>query len=174
MKELLAELAMVEGEITRLESQIRHLQTDLDREKEMTRDSKSKQWKSGTLDNPHHLSSSALLPPNPNPTIKGFSEKKTFESKALHFISKAIKGDYNLSDFSIHEKLKNSRGFPDQKENHFHEVGFQERLTRKSGMLKPASPLRDPRHKTPKVRKLNACPFDVPKYVYTYVLIVCS
>lgn len=148
---------MVETEIIRLESQISHLQTNLAQEKKVTRETKSVKWKDAAILNNTHTSSSSSsseLPPNPKPSlIKGFGENMAFETKALHFISKAIKGDYNLSDFSIHEKLKSSRAsFPEQKENHFnHEVGFQERLSRKSGILKPPSPFRDSRHKTPKV-----------------------
>lgn len=164
MKELLTELAMVETEIIRLESQISHLQTDLAKEKKVTRESKSVKWKDATtLNNTHISSSSSELPPNPKPSlIKGFSENMVFESKALHFISKAIKGDYNLSDFSIHEKLKSSRAsFPEQKENHFNHVGFQERMSRKSGILKPPSPFRDPRHKTPKVSHFIKIRYDI-------------
>lgn len=79
-------------------------------------------------------------------------EKMAFETKALHFISKAIKGDYNLNDFTVSDKMGSSRLFPDLKEYQFNEeVKFQERLPRKSGMLKSPSPLRDPRHPSPKV-----------------------
>ncbi|KAA8550359.1 hypothetical protein F0562_002043 [Nyssa sinensis] len=166
MKELLAELAMVEDEITRLESQISQLQTDLNNEKEVTKESKSKQWQHGSLSNPY-----SLLSPNPNPTKKGgvgANERMTFETKALHFISKAIKGDYDLNDFSINERLRNSRAFFDQKENHLHNmVGFQERVSRKSGMLKPSSPLREPRHPTPKKERNVEIPLDLPPKALT-------
>ncbi|KAL1811174.1 hypothetical protein ACET3Z_021239 [Daucus carota] len=172
VKELLTELAMVETEIIRLESQISHLKTDLAQEKKVTRESKSVKWKDAAiLNNTHVSSSSSELPPNPKPSvIKGFTENIAFETKALHFISKAIKGDYNLSDFSIHEKLKSSRAsFPEQKENHFnHEVGFQERMSKKSGILKPPSPFRDPRHKTPKKERNQDMANELPpKYVST-------
>jgi hypothetical protein len=84
--------------------------------------------------------------------IKGVQDKMAFETKALHFISKAIKGDYNLNDFNPNEKIGASRVFSDQKENHFHEeVKFQDRVPKKSGILKAPSPLRDPRHPSPKV-----------------------
>lgn len=157
---------MVETEIIRLESQISHLQTNLAQEKKVTRETKSVKWKDATILNSTHTSSSSSLselPPSSKPSlIKGFGENMAFETKALHFISKAIKGDYNLSDFSIHEKLKSSRAsFPEQKENHFnHEVGFQERLSRKSGILKPPSPFRDSRHKTPKVNHFIRIEYD--------------
>ncbi|KAL8115530.1 hypothetical protein AgCh_022144 [Apium graveolens] len=175
MKELLTELAMVETEIIRLESQISHLQTNLAQEKKVTRETKSVKWKDAAiLKNTHTSSSSSSsseLPPNPKPSlIKGFGENMAFETKALHFISKAIKGDYNLSDFNIHEKLKSSRAsFTEQKENHLnHEGGFQERMSRKSGILKPPSPFRDSRHKTPKKERNQEMATELPpKYVST-------
>ena len=150
MKELLAELAMVDDEIGRLESQISHLQTELNHEKEATKESKYKQWLEGNQ-NPYRYSS---LPPFSNSLIKGVNERMSVETKTLHFISKAIKGDYDLNDFYINERLRSSRAFPsDQKENHIHGTdGFQEKVSRKSAILKPPSPLREPRHPTPKVR----------------------
>ena len=149
MKQLLTELAMVEGEIARLEGQISELQNSLKLEQEVTEESKSKQWKHGTLsDRVGHSS----LTTNTNPINRGGNEMMGYETKALHFISKAIKGDYNLNDFTVAEKLGNSRGFADQKENLLHEAAkFQDRVPRKSGMIKPASPLREPRHSSPKV-----------------------
>ena len=149
MKQLLTELAMVEGEIARLEGQISELQNSLKLEQEVTEESKSKQWKHGTLsDRVGHSSPTT----NTNPINRGGNEMMGYETKALHFISKAIKGDYNLNDFTVAEKLGNSRGFADQKENLLHEAAkFQDRVPRKSGMIKPASPLREPRHSSPKV-----------------------
>lgn len=155
VKELLAELAMVQGEIKRLEGQISHLQLGLKNEQEITKETKSKQWQPASLSNlqGHSTYMANISSPLIN---KVGNEKVAFETKALHFISKAIKGDYNLSDFSVNEqKMRNSKVvFVDQKENQFQqqqEVKFQDRVPRKSGMIKPASPLRDPRHPTPKV-----------------------
>ncbi|XWS53308.1 hypothetical protein CRYUN_Cryun11dG0145900 [Craigia yunnanensis] len=152
MKELLAELAMVEGEIARLESQISQLQLGLKQEQEVTKETKLKQWQHGSLmSNLQGLPSSTS---NQNPIKQGGQEKMTFETKALHFISKAIKGDYTLSDFSLNERMGNSRVLSDQKENQYQgEVKFQERIPRKSGLLKAPSPLRDPRHPSPKPRE---------------------
>ncbi|CAK7332265.1 unnamed protein product [Dovyalis caffra] len=132
MKELLAELAMVEGEIARLEGQISQLQLGLKHEEVITKDAKSKQLQpaAGTLSNLQgHLSNTA----NPSPFfIKGVQEKMAFETKALHFISKAIKGDYILNDFNPNEKMGASKVFSDQKENHFHEEAkFQDRVPKK-------------------------------------------
>lgn len=148
-KGLLAELAMVEDEIARLEGQISRLQNSLKHEQEGSKDSQSKQWRHGSLSNLLHHSSVATH--EPSPINKGGNEMIAYETKALHFISKAIKGDYNLNNFSLAERLGNSR-FDDQKENHFQDAAkFQDKVPRKSGFLKPASPLRDPRHPSPKV-----------------------
>lgn len=148
-KGLLAELAMVEDEIARLEGQISRLQNSLKHELEGSKDSHSKQWRHGSLSNLLHHSS--VDTHEPSPINKGGNEMIAYETKALHFISKAIKGDYNLNNFSLAEKLGNSR-FDDQKENHFQDAAkFQDKVPRKSGFLKPASPLRDPRHPSPKV-----------------------
>lgn len=149
MKELLAELAMVEDEIARLEGQISQLQSSLEHEQEIIKDSQSKvQWQRGSLSHPRHHPS---LTTKPNSIYKGGNEIMAYETKALHFISKAIKGDYGLNDFTVSEKLGNR--FDDQKENPYQEAAkFQDKVVpRKSGMLKPSSPLRDPRHPSPKV-----------------------
>ncbi|MBA0788645.1 hypothetical protein Gotri_000024 [Gossypium trilobum] len=136
---------MVEGEIARLESQISQLRLDLKQEKEAT---KAKQWQPGSLMS--YLQGHPSTTSNPNPIKQGGQEKVVFETKALHFISKAIKGDYTLSDFSLNERM-DSRLLSEQKENQFQgEVKFQERVPRKSSLLKAASPLRDPRHPSPK------------------------
>lgn len=149
MKELLAELATVEDEITRLESRISSLQTELNREKEVTKEAKSKEagQRREIPDSPFRPSTLVM-----NPSTKGYNEKISFETKALHFISKAIKGDYNLSDFSIHDRLRSMSAFSNRKENHpGEEVEYQEKTPSKSGILKSPSPFRDPRHQTPKV-----------------------
>lgn len=156
MKELLAELGMVENEINRLESQISQLQADMKLEKEATAEAKSKQLKQPASQNMNpdldHYEQS--LPPHPKEGNKQLKEKVSFETKALHFISKAIKGDYNLSDFSVSDKALNSRIFSDQKENQVQEQSEAHRNkgSKKSGMLIPASPMREPRHPTPSRR----------------------
>lgn len=153
MKELLAELAMVEGEIERLEGQISKLKLGLKQEQEVNKESKSKQWRYGSPLRPGpggHSSSFTF----PSPMHNGVhSDRMAYETKTLHFISKAIKGDYNLNDFSLNERRgMNFKAFGDQKENYFHEeVKIQERVPRKTGMLKPASPMRDPRNPSPRV-----------------------
>lgn len=162
MRELLTELVMVEGEIARLESQISQLQAGLKREQEVTKESKSKTWNQGNLmsnSNYNYLSNSTIT--NPSNSVQRSSssvhERMAFETKALHFISKAIKGDYNLNDFSLNEKTGFSKNSVEQKENSFQEdVKFHERISRKNGALKPPSPMRDPRHPSPKVCT-NSC-----------------
>ncbi|XVF46298.1 hypothetical protein PTKIN_Ptkin03bG0016700 [Pterospermum kingtungense] len=124
MKELLAELAMVEGEIGRLETQISQLQLGLKQEQEVTKETKSKQWKPGSL-----MSNLQGLPSINQSPLKQFRQEK---------------------------RMGNSRVLvSDQKENQYQgEVrSLQERIPRKSGLLKPPSPLRDPRYPTPKPRE---------------------
>lgn len=145
MKELLTELDMVENEIVRLESQISLLQSEVKNEKELN----SMQWQ--LRENPKYN--------NGNTSRRRSNEKTMFEAKGLHFISKAIKGDYNLSEFRKNEKGKNPKGFSDHKENNFHdETGILcDKVSKRSGMLKPASPFRNIRHPTPtpRVRSQN-------------------
>ncbi|PIN00116.1 hypothetical protein CDL12_27382 [Handroanthus impetiginosus] len=149
MKELLVELTMVENEITRLESQINQLKAGAKHEKEVHSSMKSKEW-----ERKNHRDS-----PNPSINNRRSNEKVGFETKALHFISKAIKGDYKLSDFSIKDKSMNSKGFFSQKESTFHE----EKVSKRSGMLKMPSPLRESRHLTPWPRDRNLeIPMDIP------------
>ncbi|CAA2953645.1 Hypothetical predicted protein [Olea europaea subsp. europaea] len=141
MKELLTELDMVENEIVRLESQISLLQSEVKNEKELN----SMQWQ--LRENPKDN--------NGNKSRRRSNEKTMFEAKGLHFISKAIKGDYNLSDFRKNEKGKNPKGLSDHKENNFHdEIGIPcDKVSKRSGMLKPASPFRNIRHPTPTPRR---------------------
>lgn len=168
IKELLTELAMVENEITRLESQISQLQSQTKKEKEISQ-------------LPTHGLPS-LPSNNSKKSSKETKEKVGFETKALHFISKAIKGDYNLNDFSIistdnksinsnPNSNSNSKRFPDDgdhnhnhhKDKHFHfqlqdEVEtFRTKAFKKSGFLKSPSPMRQP---TPR-RERNAA--DIPQ-----------
>ncbi|KAF8039924.1 hypothetical protein BT93_B2214 [Corymbia citriodora subsp. variegata] len=155
MKELIAELAMVEDEIARLEGQISRLQASLKNEEEATKEAKSRQTKIPEFpSNPHPASGYPSYTPSPSPLNRFVPERMTFETKALHFISKAIKGDYDLKDFTLIEKMGNSRQFSDQKENHFLEdVKFHDRDMRKNRMLKPTLPLQDLRHPTPMPRE---------------------
>ncbi|KAL4326739.1 hypothetical protein HN51_033899 [Arachis hypogaea] len=183
MKELLAELVMVEGEISRLEIQINHLQTSLKHEQEITKETKSKSWNlsnnnnsgSYNVNNHHHhnFPTSAPIPiPIPSPIHHRSSvhERMAYETKALHFISKAIKGDYyalNSNNNELSSSLNEKTGFMmmmknsvEQKENKFQEdVKFhQERVVGRkinNGMVKAPSPMRDPRHPSPKLRERN-------------------
>ncbi|KAK4753775.1 hypothetical protein SAY87_001879 [Trapa incisa] len=136
MKELLAELAMVEDEIARLECQISHLHKNIRHEKESKED--------------------MIHSANPSPLNCRVPERTGFDTKALHFISKAIKGDYSIKDFRLMDKPESL--FSDQKENQF--VGEAKILPGKfwvSGgapaVASYASLLRDLRHPTPKPRE---------------------
>lgn len=161
---------MVENEIAKLEGQISKIQYDVNKEKEINIiDHQANKSKQGLINNKMKIQcqqqnniSSYSLPPNPN-KFKGLNDQKVpFETKALHFISKAIKGDYGLNDFRINnEKLlqpmKSSKVIVDQEdENQFHQQvrTFGERISRKSGMIKTPSPMREPRNPTPRVSPL--------------------
>lgn len=115
MKETLAELAMVENEITRLESQIKHLQHQVKREKEDNIEKKYKEWGRAAPPKPHH----------DHPNRRTSDHKPAYETKALHFINKAINGDYH-----------SSKAPPNP---------------RRVALLKQPSPLREPRNPTPRV-----------------------
>ncbi|KAL4341072.1 hypothetical protein GQ457_08G000810 [Hibiscus cannabinus] len=141
MKELLAELAMVEGEIARLESQISQLKLGLNQEHEATQDKKFKQWQPAG-------DPSTIANKKKKHMKQDGQENVVFETKALHFISKAIQGDYTLSDFlSPNDRTGNTRVLlSDQRENKYTgEVKFQERTLRKNGLLKASSPVRSPK-----------------------------
>ncbi|WCJ40997.1 hypothetical protein M5689_021889 [Euphorbia peplus] len=155
-KEVLAELAMVESEIIRLESQISQLQVGLKHEQQINKEKQSRKWRQESEMEHNYIWSM------PSPLHNVQQERTSFDTKALHFISKAIKGDYNSAkDFTFSDKIiGSSRSFVDQKENQiFHDqskTSFQERIPRKIGMFKSPSPLRDPRHPSPKIREENA------------------
>ncbi|XP_042475707.1 uncharacterized protein LOC122057612 [Macadamia integrifolia] len=154
MKEILAELAMVENEITRLETEISHLQRGLisHEQQETFKESKPIKWQSGTDDlsiNPGRYSS----PPRyPTPIPKKIPERQAFDTKALHFISKAIKGDYALDYFSNNENISTSKVVADQKESNTNEdIGvLEDKVPRKSGIQKPTSPNSLPKQSTSK------------------------
>ncbi|XP_038894153.1 uncharacterized protein LOC120082868 [Benincasa hispida] len=155
VKEVLAELAMVESEIARLEIQITQLQKDLKTEQQHTT-TKSKQW---SCEQPQ-TNNNNKPPMGWNPISRA-----TFDTKALHFISKAIKGDYALNHFKL-DNAKNSESGPtDTKDNHhlLPEVKLHERVSRKSGLLVASSPLRDPRHPSPKQRERSSLDMPPPK-----------
>lgn len=103
---------MVENEITRLESQVKHLQDDVKREKQ------ANEW-------------GRAAPKSQRPNDQKVA--------SLHFISKAIKGDYHLTN--------NAKGFALQEQG----GAYREKHSKRHGLLKPPSPLRDPRHPTPRV-----------------------
>ena len=171
VKELVAELAMVEGEIGRLESQISQLKVGVKQEQEATKETRSKKWRYETpIRRPASRFSSNVTFPSPihngvhserissnvtfpSPIHNGVhSDRMAYETKTLHFISKAIKGDYNPNDFTLNERKGSLRGLFEQKENFSQEEKLQDKIfPRKSGMTKPASPMRDPRYASPKV-----------------------
>nr|GMD15903.1 Rho-associated protein kinase [Ipomoea batatas] len=161
MKEVLGELGMVESEISRLETQITQLQAEVKKEKEAKMEAANKAKEEARMKPLWHHISSSLTPNNNNPpSSNNLHTKLPFDTKALHFISKAIKGDYGIKNFSSVNETSLSPSLQkgtqlDSKENHhqFHEEvirTFGERVPRKSGFIKPASPLREPRQPTPR------------------------
>ncbi|PIA37288.1 hypothetical protein AQUCO_03000111v1 [Aquilegia coerulea] len=145
VKELLAELAMVEDEISRLETEISHLQKGLGQEQQVTKELKLKQWQQGrSLSNSQDQYS--IVPTNPKPTFQGVNVERPFETKALYFISKAIKGDYTMSALTSNEKKDNSGWKTDKKESYGHLEVIQEKVLKKSGTQKPSSPKLPPRN----------------------------
>lgn len=148
MIELLDELAMVEKEIHRLENQISELKSEAKHEKQVDQmDSSLQEWEVANLRNIQQES------PDPCNINKRPNEKATFEMKALHFITKAIKGDYKLSDFSLTDKPFNSKRFSTPKENAVHDHKGGVSASKRGPILRRPSPLRDhhTRNLTPKV-----------------------
>ncbi|CAH2072107.1 unnamed protein product [Thlaspi arvense] len=144
MKELITELSIVEGEISRLEIQISHLQINLKQEqdetlRQATTSSSRRAWQTSESynhdDNTTSLQAPVLqkyhnLPPpspmvnkatmkNENSNTKSSTshhqENTTFNTKTLHFINKAIKADYATESF---HKSKERVGTVFEKENH--------------------------------------------------------
>lgn len=180
MKELITELSIVEGEISRLEIQISHLQINLKQEQDETlrqasTSSSRRAWQASESYNTDNITphQAPILPkyhnlPPPSPMLmnKGMmknendntksstshhQENATFETKTLHFINKAIKGDYATGSF---HKSNEKVGIV-EKENHRsvqQENKLQENINmKKSRMMKSPSPLREPRYSSPKV-----------------------
>ncbi|CAN8301061.1 unnamed protein product [Cochlearia groenlandica] len=171
MKELITELSIVEGEISRLEIQISHLQINLKQEqdqtlKQATTSSSRRTWQNTSECNynndnivaSHHHQAPVLpkyphIPP-PSPMVnKGMmknennnktksstshhhQENTTFDTKALHFINKAIKIDY--ADESFHK--------PNEKVGKVENTNYVKKMIR---TMKSPSPLREPRYSSP-------------------------
>ncbi|XP_010535615.1 PREDICTED: uncharacterized protein LOC104810866 isoform X2 [Tarenaya hassleriana] len=171
MKDLLAELAMVEGEISRLEIQISHLQINLKQEQEETtrQAACARSWRN--MNNNYNINPKSIPPsmpssnypnfPPPSPMVnKGANNTKNnrtttdhshgektapFETKALHFINKAIKGhDYVIGTFDPSEKVG---GFDKESNRSIQQESVN---LKKSRMMKSPSPLREPRYSSPK------------------------
>ncbi|XP_009131904.1 uncharacterized protein LOC103856546 isoform X1 [Brassica rapa] len=180
MKELITELSIVEGEISRLEVQISHLQINLKEEqdetlRQATTSSSRRTWQASESDNNDSITSHQALPkysnlPPPSPMVDQCmmkngnnntksstnhrQENATFETKTLHFINKAIKGDYVTQSFhKSNEKVglvkkENPRSV--QQENKLQENTNMKKMLRR---MKSPSPLREPRYSSPKTNK---------------------
>uniref|UniRef100_A0A7C9DUD8 DUF547 domain-containing protein n=1 Tax=Opuntia streptacantha TaxID=393608 RepID=A0A7C9DUD8_OPUST len=171
LKELLTELVMVEEEIVRLEGQIKQLQKDVTIEQEATKlESKAKH----SQNNQRYSVNNNNDNNNNNRVLQAAGatdhpQRSGYETKALHFISKAINGGYSLTDFTINCNHGNrTTGSLSPYAQVSKESGVQETQIKRSRMLKSTlSPLRDFRHPTPKPKERNEELFraDHPKKI---------
>lgn len=144
MVELLDELAMVEMEINRLENHIKMLKAEPKHEERVPTQPNLQEWELAGI----QQESPSPLPPDPCNISKRDNEKATsFEMKALHFITKAIKGDYKLSDFTLNDKAMNSKRFSN------HDDQIREKPSKRGALQRRPSPSR---HPTPKVAVQNS------------------
>ncbi|RID41464.1 hypothetical protein BRARA_J01424 [Brassica rapa] len=177
MKELITELSLVEGEISRLEIQISHLQINLKQEqdetlRQATTSSSRRAWQANESYNNDDITTHQTpeLPkypnfPPPSPIVnKGMmknennnsrsptshhQENATFETRTLHFINKAIKGDYTTQSF---HKSNEKVGLV-EKENHRSKLQENTNTKKVIRTMKSPSPLREPRYSSPKPNK---------------------
>ncbi|KAI3874454.1 hypothetical protein MKX03_004784 [Papaver bracteatum] len=169
-KELLTELAMVEDEIAKLEGAVRNLENGASHEKKISKElSKSKEWQQGNLMKNIKFD---LQSPQQNPKLTNNQwayERMPFEAKALHFISKAIKGDDKLDELNVRERVGTiSATRTDKKENsgNDQEIGLlhDKATSAKSGMqrlsLSPMRPLRNQTSKSAELVKHTS--FNLP------------
>lgn len=160
-KELLTELAMVEDEIAKLEGEVRNLENGVSHEKKISKElSKSKEWQQGNLMKNMKFDLQSAQQ-NPKLTNNQWAyERMPFEAKALHFISKAIKGDNKLDELNAKERMGTiSATKTDKKENsgNDQEIGLlhDKATPAKSGMQRLSlSPMRPSRNQTSKSAEL--------------------
>ncbi|XP_068646164.1 uncharacterized protein [Aristolochia californica] len=126
MKELLAELAMVESEIARLEGEISNLQKGLDRAQVVAEAPSWKQYQTSRLSNVSSSEQSTHPPRHPTPRPQSGHLRQPSEARAMYFINQAIKGDYPVNGFMKNDKNESSA---DQRKNN------QESVSKKSGVL---------------------------------------
>ncbi|CAN0916436.1 hypothetical protein LINGRAHAP2_LOCUS29704 [Linum grandiflorum] len=181
-KELISELVSTESEIARLEGEINTLKNTIKQEQHIAKEStkpSSRQWKTHNLPPPTPIH----LPPHNNnqttPLTNKPQDKVGFETKALHFISKAIKGDYSLNlnrhqsplasdrtrsgaiEGEVTQSYRNRRQLretlPTDDFHQHYQQGNKMEAPRKSGVLnlKSPSPMRDFRHPSPWPRDRN-------------------
>ncbi|KAH0860182.1 hypothetical protein HID58_088443 [Brassica napus] len=175
MKELITELSLVEGEISRLEIQISHLQINLKQEqdetlRQATTSSSRRAWQANESYNNDDIASHQTpeLPkypnfPPPNPMVnKGMMKNETttpnlplnatFETRTLHFINKAIKGDYTTQSFhkSNEKDVLVEKVVLVEKENHRSKLKENTNTKKMIRTMKSPSPLCEPRYSSPK------------------------
>ncbi|KAL9677267.1 hypothetical protein QQ045_005495 [Rhodiola kirilowii] len=137
VKELLVELGEVDDEIARLERQVSTLQADLTLDQAVNRDLKSR----NRLQQQQQQQQQESVSVNP--------QRVSFEAKTLHFISKAMKGDFTVNnDFTPLNGQVN--------------VGTNEENGSKAWLKPQVSPLKSPRlNLTPKKEIEQRVSFDL-------------
>lgn len=170
MKELITELSIVEGEISRLEIQISHLQINLKQEqdetlKQASTSSSKRAWRTSESYNNDNITphQAPILPkyhnlPPPSPMVMNKDMMKnennntksstshhqenatTFETETLHFINKAIKDDYTAESFH----KSNQKIKIVEKENHRSSVQQENKLQENINMKKKSRMMKLP------------------------------
>ncbi|XP_068640913.1 uncharacterized protein [Aristolochia californica] len=114
MKELLAELVLVESEIARLEGEISNLQKGVESAQVVSEAPSSKQYQMSRLNKVSSSEQSTIPPRHPTPRPQSGHLRQAFEARAMYFINQAIKGDYTMNGFTKNNKNANST---DQRKN---------------------------------------------------------
>ncbi|KAL8154379.1 hypothetical protein V2J09_012139 [Rumex salicifolius] len=148
VKGLVVEIATVEDEIIRLENQIQHLKIEVIQDQEATTRTRDYLNQSQKLNNNSinannsdggYFSLQQLITRSDVDVVSSdlratdnpddHDQKVGFDNKALHFISKAINGNYSLNDFTDKASSSPSLVVTSQKENRVlhKETSFQER-----------------------------------------------
>ncbi|XP_020261376.1 uncharacterized protein LOC109837505 isoform X1 [Asparagus officinalis] len=148
-KELLAELVMVEEEISRLENEIRKIRKVSSQIKEvqanMSAEVISCKQSNGALTS---LDKSLVQADNGTKS-KAYEEKVALETKPMFFINQAIKGDYSIHGFTDKGKKDDKNDSISKKEGR-KISGLQERIPKKSGAIEKQSSPKPPRNSSPR------------------------
>ncbi|PKA47786.1 hypothetical protein AXF42_Ash021116 [Apostasia shenzhenica] len=150
VKELLAELIMVEEEISQLETEISKIQQSISYSQESrTQDSKMFDLYKHKSTSLSASSNQASMSPTRTPRSKVFDERVVLETKPMFFINQAMKGDYSNLGFAGNGTILETVS---RKEMH-RMASNQDMVPRKSGVIEqqplPKLPPRHPSHRQP-------------------------